>query len=182
MKVDNTLYDSGAHKVGRNAVVYFLWYLTHVVFFLNPFCPISGIKVWMLKLFGATIGKGVVIKPGARFKYPWKLTIGNNSWIGENVWIDNLEMVAIGNHVCISQDAMLLTGSHDHTKVAFNYQCAPITIEDGVWIGAKSVVGKGVTCGSHAILGVNSVAEKKLEPYVIYKGNPAVAVMKRIIS
>jgi putative colanic acid biosynthesis acetyltransferase WcaF len=76
---------------------------------------------------------------------------------------------------------MLLTGSHDHTKATFNFIANEIVLEDGVWIGAKAVVVGGVVCKSHSILGVNGVAETTLEPYLIYKGNPAIPVIKRII-
>ncbi len=136
----------------------------------------------MLKVFGARIGKGVVIKPVVNIKYPWKLSIGNNSWIGEGVWIDNLSDVMIGSNVTVSQGAVLLTGSHDHTKETFDFLSSPIILEDGVWIGAKAMVFGGVTCHTHSILGMNSVAEKNLNAYVIYKGNPAVPVIERNIT
>lgn len=182
MKVNNSLYDKSTHKIGKSKVIYFSWYLTHCFFFLNPLNPVSSLKIFLLRLYGAKIGKGVNIKPGVTVKYPWKLSIGENSWIGENVWIDNVEKITIGKNVCISQGSLLLTGSHDHTLESFDYLCGEIILEDGVWIGAKSVVGKSVICRTHSILGVNSVAEKNLDPYVIYKGNPAKAIIKRKIT
>jgi putative colanic acid biosynthesis acetyltransferase WcaF len=149
---------------------------------MNPYSTSSRHKVFWLRAFGAKIGKGVRIKPQVHIKYPWKLVIGNYCWIGEKVWLDNVEKISLGDNVCISQGAMLLTGSHDHTKSTFDYLCDEIVLEDGVWIGARSLVGKGVNCGSHCILGVNSVAEKDMDPFIIYKGNPAMAIMKRQIS
>jgi putative colanic acid biosynthesis acetyltransferase WcaF len=101
--------------------------------------------------------------------------------MGEDVWIDNLSDVIIGENVTLSQGALLLTGSHDHTRVSFDFISNPIVIEDGAWIGARSVVFGGVTCRTHSILGINSVAEKDLMPYIIYKGNPAVPVLDRTI-
>lgn len=181
MKVNNSLYDNSVHIIGRTKLTYILWYIVHALFFVNPLNPISRVKIFWLRIFGAQIGNGVNIKPGVTVKYPWKLTIGDCSWVGENVWIDNVDMVIIGSNVCLSQGALLLTGSHDHTSESFDYLCGKIIIENGVWIGAKSVVGKNVTCRSHSILGINSVAEKSLESYVIYKGNPAIAVVKRQI-
>lgn len=182
IEVDNTSYDKSNHKIGVSKVKFFLWYFTNVLFFINPLNPFSILKIWLLRTFGAKIGEGVLIKPGVNIKYPWKLEIGNHAWIGERVWIDNVEPVKVGNHVCISQKAFLLTGSHDHTKSSFDYLCAPIILEDGVWIGANAMVGRGVICYSHSILSVNSVAEKNLEPYTIYKGNPAMAVLRRKIQ
>lgn len=159
-----------------------LWYLINVLFFINPLNPISGLKVFLLRLFGAKIGKGVVIKPAVNIKYPWKLQVGDYTWIGERVWIDNLDVVKIGNHVCISQGAMLLCGNHHYKKSAFDLIVQPITLEDGVWIGALSLVAPGVKCLSHSILTVNSVATGNLEAYGIYQGNPAVKVRDRIIK
>jgi putative colanic acid biosynthesis acetyltransferase WcaF len=109
------------------------------------------------------------------------LEIGEQVWIGENCWIDNLDNVVIGNHVCISQGALLLTGNHDYKSVSFDYKNAPIILEDGVWIGAKTVVCPGVKCQSHAILVVGSVATKNLDTFGIYQGIPAVKIRQRDI-
>lgn len=133
-------------------------------------------------MFGADIGKGVVIKPGVNIKSPWLLTIGDHVWIGENAWIDNLVRVRIGNSACISQGAMLLTGNHDYTKSSFDLITGEIILEEGVWIGAKAVVCPGVICRSHAVLTVSSVASSELEAYSIYRGNPAVKIRDRKIS
>lgn len=179
-RVDNSIYRVEIN-IGAGKGKQLLWYLTSIFFFKNTLNIFSGLKVSLLKLFGADIGKGVVIKPGVRIKYPWKLRIGNNSWIGEYVWIDNLSDVTIGKNVTLSQGAFLLTGSHDHTKTSFDYISFPIVLEDGVWIGAKAVVFGGVTCFTHSILGINAVAENNLKAYVIYKGNPAIAVIERRI-
>lgn len=179
-QVNNALYKSTI-KIGASKIKQILWYFVNVIFFKNPFNIISFLKVSLLKLFGATIGKGVVIKPAVNIKYPWKLQIGDHVWIGEEVWIDNLSEVIIGNNVTISQGALLLTGSHDHTRITFDFISYPIHLEDGVWIGARAVVFGGVTCNSHSILGINSVAESNLKPYIIYKGNPAIPVIERNI-
>lgn len=163
-------------------IMVLLWYFVNVVFFINPLNPSSGIKIFLLKIFGARIGKGCVIKPGVNIKYPWNLVVGNNCWIGERVWIDNLGQVALGNHVCLSQGAYLLTGNHNYKKTTFDLIIGDISIEDGVWIGAKSVVCPGIICHSHAVLAVQSVANKDLEPYSIYAGNPATKTRNRTIS
>src|SRR5919199_3372446 len=150
-----------------------LWFLANSVF-LNSYLPIPvAIKIAVLKLFGAQVGTGVMIKPSVNIKYPWLLRIGNYVWIGEQVWIDNLSQVVLGNNVCLSQGAMLLTGNHNYSVPTFDLNTRPITIEDGVWIGAKSIVCPGVRCESHAVLAVNSVATHSLSAYGIYQGNPA---------
>jgi putative colanic acid biosynthesis acetyltransferase WcaF len=180
-RVNNAAYRTTI-AIGASKGKQVAWYFTNIIFFLNPIVVSSGIKVSLLKLFGARIGAGVRIKPSVNIKFPWKLQVGEHSWIGENVWIDNLSDVVIGSHVTLSQACLLLTGSHDHTSETFDFLSQPITLEDGVWIGARAVVGGGCRCGSHSILGINSVAESDLEPYTIYKGNPAVPVLRRVIN
>ena len=178
--VNNALYRTTI-QIGASRPKQFLWYLCNIFFFKNPLNPVSGVKVFLLRLFGAKVGEGVVVKQVVNIKYPWKLSVGNYSWIGEEVWIDNLSDVTIGNNVTISQGALLLTGSHDHTREKFDFISLPVSLEDGVWIGARAIVFGGVVAGSHSILGMNSVAEKNLKPYMIYKGNPAIAVIERRI-
>lgn len=156
-----------------------LWYVFSVLFFQSRWFPFSGVKCGLLKMFGAEVGRGVVIKPQVTIKYPWKLQIGDHVWVGEGVWIDNLDEVRIGSHSCISQGALLLCGNHDYRKPTFDLITKPITLEPGAWVGAKSVVTGGVVMGSHAVLSVGSVASKELDAYGIYRGNPAEKVKER---
>lgn len=180
-QTDLSRFDNGWYKPGP-AVKRGLWYMANVLFLQNRLFLSSGTKRAILRLFGAKIGKGVVLKPGINIKYPWRLSIGDYSWIGEGVWIDNLGEVSIGKNCCLSQGAMLLCGNHDYKKSTFDLMVGDITLEDGGWIGAKSVVCPGVSVGSHAVLAVGSIATSDLEAYAIYQGNPAVQVKKRIIS
>lgn len=175
-KFNNSWYNPG------NPIKRGLWFFINVLFFLNPANPFSSIKIFWLRLFGAKVGKGVVIKPSVNIKYPWKLKIGNYVWIGEQVWIDNLENIIIGNHVCISQGAMLLCGNHNYKKETFDLIVKEIILEDGVWIGAKSIVCPGVKCNTHSLLTVASVATADLEAYSIYSGNPAKKIKSRQIK
>ncbi len=180
--VDHTTFNNDWYDVGAPKLKQILWYFINVLFLKSGLNPVSKIKIFFLRLFGAKIGKGVLIKPCINIKYPWKLEIGDHSWIGENVWIDNLANVKIGKHVCISQGAFLLTGNHNYKKTTFDLMIGEINIEDGVWIGAMSTVCPGISCASHAILSVNSVATKDLDPYEIYQGNPAIKIRSRSIN
>lgn len=179
-RVNNASYVTTL-EIGATKLKQWAWYCINVLIFKNSLFPFSGLKVILLRMFGAEIGKSVNIKPSVNIKFPWKLKIDDYSWIGENVWIDNLKPVIIGSNVCISQGVLLLAGSHDYSKESFDFVASEIILEDGVWIGARAVVCAGVICRSHSILGVNSVAEIELKPYSIYKGNPAVPVIKREI-
>ena len=159
-----------------------LWHCCNALIFNNGLFPFSSLKVGLLKVFGASVGNGVTIKPNVNIKHPWLLNLGSNVWIGENVWIDNLVQVTIGSHVCLSQGSFLLTGNHNYKSVTFDLILQPIILEDGAWIGAKAVVCPGVVCRSHSVLSVGSVAVSELLSYTVYSGNPATAKRKRIIS
>jgi len=153
------------------------------MFFFKTMLPFpSSFKNRLLRWFGAKVDNGVVIKPNVNIKYPWFLEIGNDCWIGEGVWIDNLAKVTIGSNVVLSQGSYLLTGSHDYKKETFDLVLGEIVLEEGVWVGAKATVCPGVTCKSHAVLAVGSVATKDLEAYGIYQGNPAEKKRERVIT
>jgi putative colanic acid biosynthesis acetyltransferase WcaF len=183
MKQTNlSTYNNSPFHPGRNALKRVLWFYLNAVFLKTSLLPISSLKVFLLRLFDAKIGNGVIIKPGVNVKYPWHLTIGNHTWIGENVWIDCLVPVTIGNNVCISQGAILLTGNHDYKTTSFNLLTSGFVLEDGVWIGACAIVNPGIVAASHSVLTSGSVAAKNMEAYSIYQGNPAVKVRERIIA
>lgn len=171
MKVDLKSYDNSWFNPGGGAFKRVLWYFTNAIFFTNHLFPVSSVKVVLLRLFGAEIGTGVVIKPSVNIKYPWNLKIGDYTWIGENVWIDNLAMVSIGANCCISQGALLLCGNHNYKKPTFDLIVKPITIADGVWIGAKSIVCPGVTVGENTVMTVGSIVTKSVSPNLIISVN-----------
>lgn len=178
MKTNLAAFNIGAYHAGPKWKV-LAWYFCNYYVLNSAFPWPYAIKRALLRLFGATVGKGLVIKTKVRIKYPWRLTIGDHCWLGEGVWIDNLEEVTLGDHVCISQGALLLTGNHDYKRPDFPYRLGKIRIESGAWIGAMAVVCAGVTCGSHSVLTVNAVASRDLQPWMIHSGNPALAVRKR---
>jgi putative colanic acid biosynthesis acetyltransferase WcaF len=173
------LYDNRWYKPGGNPLSRLIWYFVNHLFLNSALFPVSSFKVLLLRMFGAKVGEGVVIKPTVNIKYPWNLTIGNYVWIGEEVWIDNLGKVTIGDHACISQGALLLCGNHNYRKPTFDLMVGNITLENGAWVGAKSIVGPGVTLKSHAVLSAGSVAGSDLESWSVYRGNPAQLIRKR---
>lgn len=181
IKTDLSKFNNDWYNPGNKFKI-ITWFFANSLI-LNNYLPIPmSFKVFVLKLFGAKIGKNLTIKPKVNIKYPWFLEIGNNVWIGETVWIDNFVKVTVEDDVCISQGATLLTGNHNYKKSNFEMIVSEIYLEKGSWVGAKSVVCGGVRCLSHSVLAVNSVATKNLNPYMIYQGNPAEAVRERIIS
>lgn len=179
-KTDLSRYDNSWYTTGAGRFKMVLWYFVNAWFIACRWNPSSCLRIRLLRLFGARIGKGVVIKPSVNVKYPWNLSIGDYSWIGEGVWIDNLVQVTVGSNACISQGAMLLCGNHNFKKTTFDLMVDPIIIEDGAWVGAQSTVCPGVTMHSHSVLAVGSVASRDLLPYSIYRGNPALKVGERV--
>lgn len=165
----------------RNILIESLWGFVSFLMIENPLCVCSFLKIFVLKIFGTTIGQGVVIKPCVKIKYPWKLRIGDYSWIGENVWIDNIVDVTIGKDVCLSQGVYLCTGNHDWSRVDFSLITKEIIIEDGVWVGAKAIVSAGVCLATHCVITLGSVVVSSTQPYQIYQGNPAVYIKQRTI-
>lgn len=172
MKTDLSKYDNSWYNPG-SLPKRMLWYFVSIVFFQSGWNLSSGLKIILLRSFGAKIGTGVVVKPRVTIKYPWNLKIGNHCWIGEKVWIDNLTLVTLKDNVCISQGALLLCGNHNYKKPTFDLIIKPIVLNEGSWVGARSCVAPGVSLGSHSVLSMGSVATSDLEPYFIYSGNPA---------
>lgn len=178
MRTNLAAFNTGHYYAGPAWKV-LAWYCCNYYILNSAFPWPYALKRGLLRLFGAKIGKGLVIKTKVRIKYPWRFTAGDHCWIGESVWIDNLAEVSLGDDVCLSQGALLLTGNHDYTLPDFPYRLGGIQVQSGAWIGARAVVCAGVTCGSHAVLTVNAVTAKDLLPWTIYSGNPAAAVRKR---
>jgi putative colanic acid biosynthesis acetyltransferase WcaF len=155
------------------------WYLVKVIFFLSALPYPNGLKCMLLRLFGAKVGTGVIIKPRVNIHFPWKLYIGNDVWIGEEAFLLNFEMLTVGNDVCISQRAFLCGGNHDFRIPEMPYRNGPITLMDGSWIGASVFVSPGVTVGTDSVITAGSVVTGNITANGIFKGNPVVYVKRR---
>jgi putative colanic acid biosynthesis acetyltransferase WcaF len=182
MKADLSSFSNASFDRGASKAREFLWLFVSLILF--QLCPVkfSRLKCWVLRSFGARIGRGVIIKPGVKITFPWKLTIGNDVWLGEECWLLNLDQLFIGNNVCISQRAFLCTGNHNYKSPSFDLMVKPIIVEDGAWLCANSWVGPGVRVGTHAVLTPGSVACGDLEPFGIYRGNPAEFTKSRVMA
>lgn len=173
-------YTTGAFTSGAPFWKQLLWYFIGAPILRSYLIPFSIIKVNILRWFGAEIGQGVRIKTGVRVKFPWRLIIKDFVWIGEDVWLDNLDLITIESHCCISQNVYFCTGNHDWSDHDFSLRTAPIYIESESWIAAQAMIAAGVRVGKGAVLALGSVATRSLEPMTIYSGNPAIAIKSRI--
>ena len=172
-------YDNSWFHPGGTAISRALWMFVGLPILRSHVIPFSGLRVWMLRRFGAHIGRGVVVKMGVNVKYPWHLRIGNDTGIGGDCWIDCLTTVRIGSDCCVSQGAYLCTGNHDWTDPAFGLLIAPVTMEDGSWAGARSILTPGAVLREGAVAGAGSVISGTVPPYEVFAGNPATFVRKR---
>ena len=172
----------GSYRPGRPFVVRALWLIVEALVLLNPVVTSYRLKTWLLRLFGATVGDGLLIKPGVHVKYPWRLRIGDHCWLGERAWIDNMEDVTLGSNVVVSQGAYLCTGNHDWSDPVLPLAPQPIVVEDGAWVGAFAKVAPGRTIGAGSVLALGAVALEDTEPWGIYAGNPASRIGTRELS
>ena len=179
MRPNLSTFDNSWYQAGRSTMTQALWFFLGLPVLRSSVIPSSRIRVFLLRVFGARIGDGVVLKPGIRVKYPWLLSLGDRSWIGEDVWIDNLANVTIGSDVCISQGAYFCTGNHDWSDGAFGLIVKPIVLENGSWVGARSMICPGVTVHECGIAAAGSVVSKDVPAFEIHAGNPATLVRIR---
>lgn len=156
-------FTGAGYDKGRNVLVQILWAIISEAIVVKVWFPARG-RVWVLRRFGARIGEGVLIRHGVKIHWPWKLDIGNNVWIGVDAWLLNLEPITIGSNVCISQSAMLCTGSHDADSPTFEFDNAPIHVEDGVWVAARATILRGVTIGARTVIGATALVTTSVPP------------------
>jgi putative colanic acid biosynthesis acetyltransferase WcaF len=179
-------YNKDSFTLGAPYWKVFLWYAIGSPliqnYLLDGLKTGRNLKVLVLRWFGASVGQGVLIRPGVKIKLPWRLHIGNHVWIGQDAWLDNAAEIYIEDHVCISQGAYLCTGNHDWSDPTFRLKLGAIRIECSSWIGAKAVVGPGITIGRGAVLSLGSVTGKSLQPMTIYAGNPAIPIKQRSLT
>lgn len=157
-----------------------LWGGGKIFFRLSP-RPCFGFRRGLLRLFGARVGRQVHIYPDAHIYFPWNLSIGDESAIGEQALIYNLGPVTIGRQTTISHRAHLCAGTHDYRDPALPLIKPPIVLGDQVWVCADAFVGPNVTVGTGAVVGAAAVVTKDVEPWTVVAGNPSVVIKQRVL-
>jgi len=165
---------------GRSAVVVQLWWIVRDTLFLCSPQFMYGWRNALLRLFGAEIGKGVMLRPTVRITYPWKLKIGDHAWVGDFAELYNLVQIEIGADAVVSQNSYICTGSHDHTVPTFDIYAKPVVIEPEAWVAADVFVGPGVTIGRGAVIGARSTLLADAPEMMIMAGSPAKVVRPRV--
>ena len=174
-------FDNSSYQPGRSRLMQVLWFAIGLPLVRAAWIPFSGFRCRLLRVFGARIGTGVIIKPGVRVKYPWRLIVGDDSWLGEDCWIDNLADVTIGRDCCLSQGSYLCTGNHDWSDATFALIVGGIRIGDGCWVGARATLLPGVSLHTSAVAAAGSVITRSIPAGEIHAGNPARLVRRRTI-
>jgi len=148
---------------GRGFTAQALWIAVSALVFTQVWCP-NRLRCSILRWFGARIGEGVLIKHRVSVQWPWKLSIGDNSWIGTGAELYNLDNIVIGSDVAVSQQSYLCTGSHDRRSPTFEFDNGPIVVEDGAWLCARTTVLRGVTIGANSVIGATALVSHDVPP------------------
>ncbi len=164
---------------GRNAFIVQLWWLIQSTFFAMSPQFMYGWRRFLLRCFGAEIGKGVIIRPTAKITYPWKLTIGDFSWIGDYVELYTLGEIEVGTNVVISQKCYLCAASHDYQSPSFDIYAKKIIIEDEAWLATDVFIAQGITIGKGAVIGARSTVLSDMPEGMVCVGYPAKAIKPR---
>jgi putative colanic acid biosynthesis acetyltransferase WcaF len=145
----------------------YLWAFCELLFVYNPWQISSALRCAVLRAFGADIGSKVIFRPRTRVKFPWKLHVGDRSWIGEGVWFHNQEEIRIGHDVVISQETLLTTGSHAH-RIDMGLITRPIAVDPGAWITSRCVILGGSHIGRSSLVTPGSVVTGDVPPNQIW--------------
>jgi len=177
---DLSLYTVPGSFRGRSKVTVQIWWIVQATLFAWSPQVLFGWRRFILRAFGAKIGKNVNFRSSVKITYPWKLTVGDYSWIGDDCVLYSLGEIKIGSHVVISQRSYLNTGGHDYDKIAFDTFVKPIAIENECWITTDVYIAPGVTIGEGTIVSARSSVFKDLPKGKIYSGTPARLIGDRL--
>lgn len=178
-KIRLDLYRQDGYSRGRNGVIVLLWWLVQGSLFRYSLHPMYAWRRFLLRLFGAEIGTGVQVRATARFTYPWKVSIGDHSWIGDFAELYSLDRIVVGKHCVVSQQAYLCTGTHDIQDERFGLRTSPIRIGDGAWVASQAFVYPGVVLGEMAVVAARSTVMKDVPANEVHAGTPAKFVKRR---
>jgi len=167
-------YYSKSHYIMR-----FLWQITYILFFRYSPRLIYPWRIFLLRIFGAKIGKNVKIFPSVLITYPWNLEVQESTVIAWGVKIYNLGFIKIGKNTIISQYAHLCAGDHDYKDPRFKLLMPPITIGDGVWIASEAFIGPRVIIENKAVIGARAVVVRNVPESAVFAGNPAKMIKMR---
>lgn len=172
-------YSQDRYLRGKSGAVVLLWWFVQATLFRCSPQPMYGFRRWLLRLFGASVGRGVKVRPTAIVTYPWKVAIGDHSWIGDRAELYSLDRIDIGANCVVSQRSYLCTGSHDMADPAFSLVVKPVRLEDGAWVAGDVFVHPGVTIGTMAVAAARSTVVRDIPAEEVHAGMPARFLKRR---
>ncbi|UXH43196.1 putative colanic acid biosynthesis acetyltransferase [Rossellomorea vietnamensis] len=178
-KINLNNYNQDWYSRGKSSFVVLIWWFVQGTLFRFSLHNMFKWRNFLLRMFGAEIEKGVKIRASAKFTYPWKVSIGEYSWVGDNVQLYSLDEIKIGSNCVISQESYLCTGSHNIKDPHFGLITKPIIIMDGAWIASDVFVYPGVTVHEMGVVAARSTVLKNVPANQVYAGSPAKYVKNR---
>lgn len=180
--VRNDLFTPGDFRRGKPFLVELVWQFVKIWFFLSPWPWPSRFKAFLLRMFGAKVGRGLYLRPRVNIHFPWKLELGDYCWIGDRCEILNLEPVVFEDHVALAHDVYIAAASHNIKSKTMAYANAPIRIQRGTWVASRTVIGAGVTIGENCVIAAGSVVVKDVPRDSIVAPSPSVVIKKRELT
>lgn len=181
MRLDQYRQPAGYSR-GRGSIYILIWWFVQATLFRLSLHNMYGWRNWLLRRFGAKVGKGVKIRSSAKFTYPWKVTIGDHTWVGDHAYFYSLDEIRVGSHCCISQNTYLCTGSHKMDDPTFGLVVKPIVIKDGAWVASDVFVFPGVTIHEMGVAGARSTVTKSIPANEVHAGYPAKYLKQRFAT
>ncbi|WP_280166228.1 putative colanic acid biosynthesis acetyltransferase [Priestia aryabhattai] len=172
-------YQQSNYSRGKSPIVILLWWIVQGTLFRFSLHNMYSWRNYLIRLFGAEIGTNVKIRSTAKFTYPWNVSIGDHSWIGDDVYFYSLDKIHIGANCVISQKSYLCTGSHDIKDFHFGLITKPIIVKDGAWIASDVFIYPDITINEMAVVAARSTVAKDIPANEVFAGSPAKYIKKR---
>jgi putative colanic acid biosynthesis acetyltransferase WcaF len=179
MKIDLLKYSQEGYSRGKNSIIVLIWWLVQGTLFRFSLHNMYEWRNILLRIFGAHIGGNVKIRSSAKCTYPWKVSIGDNSWVGDNVQLYSLDEIHVGANCVISQDSYLCTGSHDMKDPYFGLITKPIVIKDGAWVASDVFIYPGVIINELGVVAARSTVTRDIPANEVHAGSPAKYIKNR---
>jgi len=165
---------------GRSDLTVLLWQTVQQTLFAWSPQPAYGWRRWLLRLFGAEVSRGVLVRPTVRVTYPWKVKLGDHCWIGDNAELYSLGPITIGQHAVVSQRSYVCAATHYYNDISFPLVAKAVVVEREAWVAADCFIAPGITIGAGAIVGARSTVLKDVLPSTIMAGSPLKQIGNRV--
>jgi putative colanic acid biosynthesis acetyltransferase WcaF len=172
---------TGASFSLKNRLMRIIWGFAYILFFRYSPRPLHAWRSFLLRLFGAKIGKGVHIYPGVKIWAPWNLEAHDEAGVADGTDLYCQGKITLGVRSIVSQRSFICAGTHDYTKKGHPLVTAPIIIGDYAWVAAEAFVHPGVTIGEGAVIGARSVVTKDMPAWSVCGGFPCKPLKQRVM-